>query len=94
MRILQSHLFPCTLARAIWLGCQSTREGKSSFVGTDYGPWDVKDYMIDCIIARERSLQFVVQAYLGGPQNVNLQETGPMWLKFEEALSRYEELKK
>ncbi|CAL5402420.1 unnamed protein product [Camellia sinensis] len=43
---------------------------------------------------RERTPQFVVQAYLAGPKNVNLQETGPLWLKFEEALSRYEDLKK
>lgn len=45
-------------------------------------------------IIRERTPQFIVQAYLGGPQNVNFQETGPLWLKFEEALSRYEDLKK
>ncbi|CAA3009681.1 Serine/threonine-protein kinase ATM [Olea europaea subsp. europaea] len=35
---------------------------------------------------RERSPQFVVEAYISGPQNVNLQETCPRWLKFEEAL--------
>ncbi|XP_012087347.1 uncharacterized protein LOC105646157 isoform X2 [Jatropha curcas] len=43
---------------------------------------------------RERTPQFVVQAYLAGPKNVNLQETGPFWLKFEEALSNYEDIKK
>ncbi|PSR92597.1 UDP-glycosyltransferase [Actinidia chinensis var. chinensis] len=43
---------------------------------------------------RERDPQFVIQAYLAGPKNINLQETGPLWLKFEEALSRYENLKK
>lgn len=43
---------------------------------------------------RERQPQFVVQAYFGGPQNVNLQETGPVWLKFEEALGRYEDMKR
>ena len=43
---------------------------------------------------RERPPQFVVQAYLAGPKNVNFQETGPMWLKFEEALSYYEDIKK
>ncbi|KAF3448768.1 hypothetical protein FNV43_RR09481 [Rhamnella rubrinervis] len=43
---------------------------------------------------RERAPQFIVQAYMVGPKNVNFQETGPMWLKFEEALSNYEEEKK
>ncbi|KAI3979203.1 hypothetical protein MKX01_017028 [Papaver californicum] len=42
---------------------------------------------------RERSPQFVFQAYLGGPENVKLQETGPLWLKFEQALSCYEDPK-
>lgn len=45
-------------------------------------------------IDRVRSPEFIVQAYLSGPQNVNLQETGPHWLKFQEALIRYEDLKK
>ncbi|OVA03203.1 Lytic transglycosylase-like SLT domain [Macleaya cordata] len=43
---------------------------------------------------RERTPQFVIQAYLGGPENVNLQESGPLWLKFEQALSYYEDPKK
>ncbi|KAJ9139571.1 hypothetical protein P3X46_030295 [Hevea brasiliensis] len=43
---------------------------------------------------RERTPQFVVQAYLAGPKNVNLQETGPFWLKFEQALGNYEDVKK
>ncbi|WCJ37136.1 hypothetical protein M5689_018291 [Euphorbia peplus] len=43
---------------------------------------------------RERSPQFVVQAYISGPKNVNLQETGPLWLKFEQALSNFEDVKK
>ncbi|KAG9137602.1 hypothetical protein Leryth_011343 [Lithospermum erythrorhizon] len=33
--------------------------------------------------------QFIVQAYLGGPQNAT-EENGPQWLKFEEALSLYD----
>lgn len=36
----------------------------------------------------------MVQAYLAGPKNVNLQETGPMWLKFEQVLSSYEPRKR
>jgi hypothetical protein len=43
------------------------------------------------MITRERTPQFVVQAYIAGPKNVNLQETGPLWLKFEQTLSNYEE---
>lgn len=42
---------------------------------------------------KERTPQFVVQAYLEGPKNVNLQETGPSWLKFEQALGNYEATK-
>lgn len=43
---------------------------------------------------RERSHEFIVQAYLGGPDKVNLQETGPYWKKFLEALIHYEDPKK
>ncbi|XP_044953893.1 uncharacterized protein LOC123404044 isoform X2 [Hordeum vulgare subsp. vulgare] len=43
---------------------------------------------------RERSHEFIVQAYLGGPDKVNLQETGPYWKKFLEALRHYEDPKK
>uniref|UniRef100_A0A0D9VCQ2 Transglycosylase SLT domain-containing protein n=1 Tax=Leersia perrieri TaxID=77586 RepID=A0A0D9VCQ2_9ORYZ len=43
---------------------------------------------------RERSHEFIVQAYLGGPENVNLQETGPFWNKFLEALRLYQDPKK
>lgn len=46
------------------------------------------------VLIRERTLQFVVQAYIAGPQNVDLQETGPLWLKFEEALSNYDHNKR
>lgn len=42
----------------------------------------------------ERSPQFVIQAYLSGPKNANLDEKSPNWQKFEEALGRYEEIKK
>ncbi|KAL5731354.1 hypothetical protein ACHQM5_004092 [Ranunculus cassubicifolius] len=38
---------------------------------------------------RERSPQFCIHAYLGDPENVTLQETGPLWLRFEEALCHY-----
>lgn len=36
----------------------------------------------------------MIQAYLGGPENVSLQETGPLWNKFQQALSYYDEPKK
>jgi hypothetical protein len=58
--------------------------------------------VIDCVpsinsfnlLNRERTPQFVVPAYLSGPKNVNHQETGPLWLKFEQALSNYEDIKR
>ncbi|CAN4103793.1 unnamed protein product [Withania somnifera] len=65
-----------------------TKPFVSMYFGAAYVAW-LSEYE-----GRERSLQFIVQAYLAGPQNVNLQETGPMWLRFEEALSRYEDLKR
>ncbi|XP_059666725.1 uncharacterized protein LOC132312387 isoform X2 [Cornus florida] len=65
-----------------------TRPFVSMYFGAAYLAW-LSQYE-----GRERSLQFVVQAYLSGPKNVNLQETGPQWLKFQESLSRYEEVKK
>ncbi|XP_028803828.1 uncharacterized protein LOC114758893 [Neltuma alba] len=43
---------------------------------------------------RERTPEFVVQAYLVGPKNVNPQDTGPLRLKYEEAISKYEEIKR
>lgn len=60
----------------------------SMYFGAAYLAW-LSEYE-----GRERSPQFVVQAYLGGPENVNLQATGPLWLKFEEALSYYHDPKK
>ncbi|CAN6684211.1 unnamed protein product [Malus baccata var. baccata] len=41
-----------------------------------------------------RTPEFVVQAYILGPKNVNPQDSGPQWLKFEQALSHYEDVKK
>jgi hypothetical protein len=43
---------------------------------------------------RERSHEFIVEADLGAPDKVNLQETGPYWKKFLEALRHYEDPKK
>ncbi|KAJ4748286.1 transglycosylase [Rhynchospora pubera] len=43
---------------------------------------------------RQRSYEFIVQAFLGGPENVNLQETGPHWTKFKDTLRFYEDSKK
>lgn len=61
-----------------------TKPFVSMYFGAAYLNW-LSEYE-----GRERDLQFVVQAYLSGPQNVNLQETGPLWVKFEEALGRYQ----
>ncbi|KAK4753104.1 hypothetical protein SAY87_021902 [Trapa incisa] len=43
---------------------------------------------------RERTPQFIVQAYFVGPQNVNAQETVALWVKFQEALSKYDGMKR
>ncbi|KAF3322489.1 Transglycosylase SLT domain-containing protein [Carex littledalei] len=43
---------------------------------------------------RQRSYEFIVQAFLSGPENVNLQETGPHWTKFQDTLRFYEDSKK
>ncbi|KAF7141676.1 hypothetical protein RHSIM_Rhsim06G0242900 [Rhododendron simsii] len=64
-----------------------TKPFVSMYFGAAYLDW-LSQYE-----GRERDPQFVVQAYLAGPKNVNLQQTGPLWLKFEEALSQYEDLK-
>nr|GLL38235.1 uncharacterized protein LOC102604381 isoform X2 [Ipomoea trifida] len=61
---------------------------ESMYFGAAYLAW------LSQYDGRVRSPEFIVQAYLSGPQNVNLQETGPHWLKFQEALIRYEDLKK
>lgn len=60
----------------------------SMYFGAAYLAW-LSEYE-----GRERTPQFVVQAYLGGPENVKVQETGPLWLKFEEALSNYGDVKR
>ncbi|KAK3042655.1 hypothetical protein RJ639_000907 [Escallonia herrerae] len=65
-----------------------TKPFVSMYFGAAYLAW------LSEFEGRERTPQFVVQAYLEGPKNVNLQEAGPLWLKFEEALSRYEDFKK
>ncbi|KAJ0042542.1 hypothetical protein Pint_18104 [Pistacia integerrima] len=60
----------------------------SMYFGAAYLAW-LSEYE-----GRERTPQFVVQAYLAGPKNVNLQETGPSWLKFEQALASFEGTKR
>ncbi|XP_023553668.1 uncharacterized protein LOC111811152 isoform X2 [Cucurbita pepo subsp. pepo] len=65
-----------------------TKPFVSMYFGAAYFDW-LSEYE-----GRERTLQFVVQAYIAGPQNVDLQETGPLWLKFEEALSNYDHNKR
>ncbi|GAV84568.1 SLT domain-containing protein [Cephalotus follicularis] len=65
-----------------------TKPFESMYFGVAYLSW-LYEYE-----GRERDPQFVVQAYLGGPKNVNVLETGPLWLKFEESLSFYEGTKR
>eukprot|EP00250_Pteridium_aquilinum_P015871 c22811_g1_i3 orf=433-1797(+) len=42
---------------------------------------------------RQRNDQFIVKAYLVGPQNVNTQLAGPYWLRYLEALTHYQQQK-
>ncbi|XP_020531574.1 uncharacterized protein LOC18447898 isoform X2 [Amborella trichopoda] len=60
----------------------------SMYFGTAYVSW-LSQYE-----GRERTDEFVVQAYLRGPDNVNIQETGPLWVKFQRIVPSYEDLKK
>ncbi|GAB4854721.1 hypothetical protein Ancab_023306 [Ancistrocladus abbreviatus] len=60
----------------------------SMYFGAAYMAW-LSEYE-----GRERSPKFVVQAYLLGPKNVNLDEPGPAWLKFEEELGHYEDIRR
>ncbi|KAK6947205.1 Transglycosylase SLT domain 1 [Dillenia turbinata] len=64
-----------------------TKPFVSMYFGVAYIAW------LSMYEGRERTPQFIVQAYLAGPQNVNFQETGPLWLKFEAAISNYENTK-
>ncbi|KAM4070831.1 hypothetical protein ACJW30_11G015500 [Castanea mollissima] len=64
-----------------------TKPFVSMYFGAAYLVW-LSEYE-----GRERTPQFVVQAYISGPKNVNLQETGPLWLKFMQALGNYEDTK-
>lgn len=60
----------------------------SMYFGASYLGW-LSQYE-----GREQSYEFIVQAYLGGPENVSLQETGPFWNQFLEALTQYQDPKK
>lgn len=60
----------------------------SMYFGTAYICW------LSTYEGRERSDQFIIQAYMGGPQGVNVQETGPFWLKYLDTLPKYETRKK
>eukprot|EP01018_Ginkgo_biloba_P031531 Gb_16970 [translate_table: standard] len=56
----------------------------SMYFGAAYVCW------LSTYEGRERTDQFIVQAYVGGPQSVNVQDTGPFWLKYLDALPKYE----
>ncbi|XP_024160932.1 uncharacterized protein LOC112168050 isoform X1 [Rosa chinensis] len=59
----------------------------SMYFGAAYLVW-----LVECE-GRLQPPQYIIQAYISGPKNVNLQDTGPEYLKFEEALSYYEDTK-
>ncbi|CAL0326377.1 unnamed protein product [Lupinus luteus] len=60
----------------------------SMYFGAAYVAW-LSEYE-----GRERAPDFVAQAYFVGPKKVNPQDTSTLWLKFVEALSKYEETKR
>ncbi|KAK7243803.1 hypothetical protein RIF29_38615 [Crotalaria pallida] len=60
----------------------------SMYFGAAYVSW-LSEYE-----GRERTPEFVAEAYFVGPKNVNPQDTSPLWLKFVETLSKYEETKR
>ncbi|WOL12271.1 hypothetical protein Cni_G21037 [Canna indica] len=60
----------------------------SMYFGASYFAW-LSQYE-----GRQRHLQFIVQAYLGGPTNVNIQDTIHFWKKYQQALSYYGDQKK
>ncbi|KAK4794129.1 hypothetical protein SAY86_012123 [Trapa natans] len=60
----------------------------SLYFGAAYMAW-LSEYE-----GREHTPQFIVQAYFVGPQNVHAQEALTLWVKFQEALSKYEEMKR
>ncbi|KAF1866784.1 hypothetical protein Lal_00018169 [Lupinus albus] len=60
----------------------------SMYFGAAYVAW-LSEYE-----GRERAPEFIAQAYFLGPKKVNPQDTSTLWLKFVEALSKYEETKR
>ncbi|KAM7532397.1 hypothetical protein LguiB_035807 [Lonicera macranthoides] len=65
-----------------------TKPFVSVYFGAAYMAW------LSTYEGRERTPQFVVQAYVEGPKNANVNEAGPVWLKFKEAIAQYEEARK
>ncbi|KAJ0257880.1 hypothetical protein HA466_0086730 [Hirschfeldia incana] len=66
-----------------------TKPFVSMYFGVAYLVW-LSEYE-----GRERSNQFIIQAYIKGPEHVDLEASScPLWLKFEQALSYYEEPKR
>ncbi|KAE8706374.1 two pore calcium channel protein 1B-like [Hibiscus syriacus] len=60
-----------------------TKPFVSIYFGAAYFAW------LSMYEGRERNLQFTVQAYVSGPENVNLEAKSPQWDKFEQALTMY-----
>ncbi|XP_052207883.1 uncharacterized protein LOC127811758 isoform X2 [Diospyros lotus] len=61
-----------------------TKPFVSMYFGTAYLGW------LSYYKGKQRSSQFVVQAYFVGPEKVNLQDMSTVWTKFEEAWHRYD----
>lgn len=60
----------------------------SMYFGAAYVCW------LSLYESRERTDKFIVQAYMGGPEGVNVQETEPFWLKYLDTLPKYDSTKR
>ncbi|XP_039027934.1 uncharacterized protein LOC120161792 [Hibiscus syriacus] len=60
-----------------------TKPFVSMYFGTAYFSW------LSMYEGSERNLQFTIQAYISGPEKVNLEAKCPHWEKFEQALTMY-----
>lgn len=94
-------LLNLSLSTALWLHNSLGYKAYSINVAEDlYRPfvsmYFAASYMswLSTFEGRQRNDQFIVKAYLVGPQNVHTQIAGPYWLRYLEALTHYQQEKK
>ncbi|KAK8479266.1 hypothetical protein V6N11_064494 [Hibiscus sabdariffa] len=61
-----------------------TKPFVSVYFGAAYFTW------LSTYGGSQRNMEFIVQAYISGPENVNPEETCPHWSEFEQALTTYD----